>query len=110
MLDNWAVTFSIVTPESAADGDYAECGFDYEATDLRTAINYFGDYAYSADSYPVTGDVRWFDSAVIQDRSYFEQGHERHLSLHIPKQITPSSRRRLARYLGLKVAKETCHG
>ncbi len=106
MLSNWSVTFSLVTPESAEDGDYAECGHDYEATDFRTAIGYFGDYAASADSSPVDGSVRWFDSAVIEDRAHFEQGHDRHLSLHIPDQITPSSRRRLARYLGLKVKPE----
>lgn len=98
MLANWSVTFSLATPESAED---AERGHDYEATDFRTAIGYFGDYAASADSYPVDGSVRWFDSAVIEDRAHFELGHDRHLSLHIPDQITASSRLRLARYLGL---------
>ena len=103
MLSNWNVTFSTVTPESAEDGDYAETGFELEGTDFRTAIACFGDCAESADSWPVDGSVRWFDSPIIQDRAHFELGHERHLSLHIPEQITPSSRRRLARLLGLEV-------
>ena len=104
MLSNWNVTFSTVTPESAEDGDYAETGFEFEGTSFRSAIACFGDVAESADSWPVDGSVRWFDSPIIQDRAHFEQGHDRHLSLHIPAQITPSSRRRLARLLGLRVA------
>jgi hypothetical protein len=104
MLSNWNVTYSTVTPESAEDGDYADTGFEFEGTSFRSAIACFGHVAESADSWPVDGSVRWFDSPIIQDRAYFERGHERHLSLHIPAQITPSSRRRLARLLGLQVS------
>ncbi len=104
MLSNWNVTSSLATLESSEDGDYADCGFEFEGTSFRSAIRCFGDIAESADSWPVDGRVRWFDSPIIQDRAHFELGHERHLSLHIPAQITPSSRRRLARLLGLQVA------
>jgi len=101
MLSNWNVTYSLATLESSEDGDYADTGFEFEGTSFRSAIRCFGDIAESADSWPVDGSVRWFDSPIIQDRDHFELGHERHLSLHIPAQITPSSRRRLARLLGL---------
>ncbi len=29
MLKNWSVTYSTTTPESAENGDYAECGFEF---------------------------------------------------------------------------------
>ncbi len=105
MKDNWAVTYEIVTEESAAEGDAAERGFVGENVSFRDAVYFFGDYAESADCWPISRACppRWFDGVIIEDRAYFERGEDRRLSLHIPEQITPSSRLRLARYLGLKV-------
>ena len=95
MKNNWAVTYEIVTKESTTRG------FKYEATSFRNALNCFGKYAESANSYPINGSIRWLTTPIIQDSYYFRFGEERTLSLHIPEQITPASRLRLARYLGL---------
>lgn len=103
MRNNWNVTFEIVTQESAEHGDAEERGFEAEGVSFREAIQCFGDYAEQAGSWPIDGSVRWFDGPTIEDRAHFERGEDRRLSLHIPEQITPSSRIRLARYLKLKV-------
>ena len=104
MLQNWAVTYEIVTEESAEDDEVAERGFEWMDASFRDAMHTFGDYAVSADNWPISlaNPPRWFDGPVIEDRAHIERGEDRHLSLHIPAQITPSSRLRLARYLGLK--------
>lgn len=105
MLSNWNVTFEIVTPESAEHGDAEERGFVLEGASLRDAISAFG-FGYpahligaeSANEWPVSGAVRWFEGQTCPD---YQTGAEERRALHIPAQITPASRLRLARYLGV---------
>ena len=102
MLDNWNVTFETVSEESAKEGDIEDSGYEARDVSLRDALDLFGYHATEANQWPITGNVRWFDSDCEQDwNDYHECYEDKRLSLHIPKQITPSSRLRLARFLGL---------
>ena len=98
----FTVTYDIVTPESAGDGDTAECGHISDCATLRDALQDLGRYADSADTWPVSGQVRWFTNTEY--RTDYRTGAVESRSLHLPKFVTPASRRRIARYLGFKVA------
>lgn len=107
MQANWNVTYDVVTPESAEYGDFAEGGYLANDVSFREALEVFADgfpahmaSAVSADGWPLSGAVRWFDSAPDQN---FQTGAWTTRVLHIPVQITPASRLRLARFLGLPV-------
>lgn len=100
----WRVTYEIVTPESAEHGDAAERGFVSEGeSSLRYALElaagpYARPPALAADSWPITGAIRWLDFDHGEDSS---NGARLTRSLHIPEHITAASRLRLARYCQL---------
>lgn len=100
----WRVTYEIVTPESAEQGDAAERGFISEGeSSLRYALElaagpYARPPAIQADSSPISGAIRWLDFDHGQD---MKTGAHELRSLHIPDKITAASRLRLARYCQL---------
>lgn len=101
MKNNWNVTYETVTPESAAEGDYADSGFELEHASFRDAIQEFSTGGYcEADSCPISlrCPPRWFvrDLGVTD----YGTGEQKQISLHIPEHITASSRMRLARLVG----------
>jgi len=111
MLNNWSVTYANWTEEDVEHGETRDIGFEWEANaSLRDALEtFFGGYHVSTwpyrgeihpNEWPVSGSVRWFDRHEDAD---LQTGERRELGLHIPPQITPSSRKRLARLLGLEV-------
>jgi hypothetical protein len=104
----FTVTYSIITPESAEDGEAAEMGYAmpggwhdtievalgqpdgaYDMS-LREAIDLCGG--------PFVDCGYWFD--VADGQQDYRTGAVTSYSLHPPKDITPSSYRRLARLLG----------
>ena len=111
MLNNWSVTYANWTEDDVEHGDTRDRGFEWEANaSLRDALEtFFGGYHVS--TWPYRGEIHaneisrcdrmlWFTRHEDAD---LQTGDRRELSLHIPAQITPSSRIRLARLLGLKV-------
>lgn len=103
------VTYDIVTPESAENGDTAENGFvlpggyhvdvataiadtegDYEM-DLRTALNYVC---------PQENSGRWFTEC--DGRENYRTGEHETRSLHPPRSITASSYRRLCKLFKIR--------
>ncbi len=103
------VTYDIVTPESAENGEAAEGGFvtpgnwhapieealttpdsDLEM-DLREALRLVS---------PSYDSGRWFDEP--EHNTDYRTGAVESRALHPPKNITPASYRRLARYLGVR--------
>lgn len=76
-------TYEIVTEESAADGDVAERGFDWEDAPhtFRETVDLIrdGGFIHTSCSH---GAPRWLSAEVIQDRAFFEDGEHRTLSLH----------------------------
>jgi len=103
----FTVTYSIITPESAEDGEAVEHGYAFpgghdpievamkqpEGTydlRLREAAEWCGG--------PFINCGSWFDVADAVEN--YRTGEVTSYSLHPPKDITPSSYRRLARLLG----------
>lgn len=76
-------TFEIVTEESAADGDAAERGFDWQDAPhtFRETVELIRDGGFIHPSCS-PGVPRWLSTEVIQDRAFFELGEHRTLSLH----------------------------
>jgi hypothetical protein len=99
--NSFSVTYDIVTPESAEEGDYAESGFLAENVSLREAIDLLGGCASEADCSPfsVTCPPRWFTLYGSMD---YRSGETESRSLHLPAGTTPSSALRIARLLGVK--------
>lgn len=78
-----SVTYSIMTPESAELGDYAELGFEFENVEysFKELVDYIKSEGFI---YPDTshGIPCWLSTDAIHDRAYYEKGEERTLSIH----------------------------
>jgi hypothetical protein len=99
------VTYKIITPESAEQGDCAESGFIAESVTLREAIDLvfatrtshcYGTICVETNEYPMTAP-RWI--TVYNGGEYLTGAYENR-SIHFPPGVTPASRRRLARLMG----------
>jgi len=104
----FSVTYEIVTPESAEDGDAAERGFVERHCSLRDAIDAVqstrtsrvgGVECIECDSWP-TVDPRWI---TVYNGMEYETGAQESRSLHIPASVTASSARRIARLVGARL-------
>jgi hypothetical protein len=102
------VYYEIVTPESAEQGDVDERGEIATGLSLREAIaavnetrtSLVGGVECIEASDSRVGDARWF---TVTNGMEFETGAVESRSLHIPDHVTPASRRRIARLLGVRV-------
>jgi hypothetical protein len=104
MKIRYNITYSIVTPESAEDGDFAESGMLYDSSEatIKDFINEIidGGYTYPSSSDPQ--DVRWWSTEPDVDYSTMaEETHSIHpdWSLMKPHQ---AARIRLAIYNALQ--------
>ena len=99
----YAVTYEIVTPESAEHGDAEERGYIAQGVSLREAIR--AVYETRSDgqcgaiecveaSASVPSEMRWIS---VYNGAEYETGAHETRSLHIPEHVTPSSRARLLR-------------
>jgi len=98
MRAKFAVTYEIVTEESAQHGDAAARGYLLEDCTLREAVDTLGAGHIEADSYPVTLATapRWFTCYHGID---YRTGNDESRALHVPDSVTAASRLRLARLL-----------
>jgi hypothetical protein len=105
MKKEWNTTYERWTEADTEAGETNDKGFSLENVTIREAIEDVGgvNASYSANEYPVTGNVRWLTNNSYNEgtHEYFTTGIEEQRSLHIPDHITPSSRLRLARLLGV---------
>jgi hypothetical protein len=98
-MNKFSVTYELVNEAEAGDTDRR--GFIAESLTLREAMGILGGSADEADSRPVTraNPPRWFTLYRGQD---LLTGDYESRSLHIPDNVTPSSRLRIARLLGVR--------
>jgi hypothetical protein len=98
MSKKFSVTYEIITPESAENGDVEESGYVDQDLTLREAINEFSCDNVEMDSYPcsLSNPPRWFTGEYNVSCA---TGAEERRSLHLPRNITPSSAMRIARLL-----------
>ena len=97
---DWKVTFEIVTPESAENGEAEESGFVDESCALREAVRYISGTAHEASDSRIAS-ARWFTNYEYNED--YRTGGRESRSLHIPERVTGASRKRLARILGVRV-------
>jgi hypothetical protein len=105
-LRTWDVTYEIVTPESAEQGDADERGHIARHVHLRDAIqlvtetrtsNCGGVEAIEANCSDIA-QARWI---TIINGMEFMTGAQESRSIHFPAALTRSSRRRIARLFGI---------
>jgi hypothetical protein len=106
-MHGFSVTFERYFPhddyENICEAD--ESGFVIENVSLRDAIHETGAYASCCDQWPVLSPS-WinFDNWNDGTHEYYCTGITESRALHIPDHVTPASRRRIARLLGVKVS------
>jgi hypothetical protein len=107
-MTRFNVTFEIVTPESAENGDFEELGFAGEGLALRDAIEEVrgtrtsmvgGVECIECDSSPCDRP-RW---VTVYNGMEYETGARESRSLHIPSSVSDASARRIARYLAAQL-------
>jgi len=101
----FSITYEIMTPESAEQGDAEERGFYLEGLSFGEAMAEIRSLGLrgahcEADSCPISIDCppRWF--SFPEAHKDYSTGAMTSYALHIPDHITPASRIRLARLLG----------
>jgi hypothetical protein len=103
MTKGFSVTYEIVTPESAEECDAAERGFVCENVSLREALAEI-DGASEASEWPFDGrNDAWFTN--YEYGTDYATGAQESRSLHMPRNLTPATRRRIARLLGVRVGR-----
>lgn len=104
----FSVTYEIVTPESAEQGDADDLGWIVQGVSLRDAVDAVhatrtnrvdGVTSIECDSYPATWP-RWI---TVTNGMEFETGANESRSLHLPQHLTGATRRRIARLIGARV-------
>lgn len=95
MREGFAVSFEVITPESAENGDFADCGFELENVSLRRAVEECGLPLECSSSQVHYGC--WY--MQIDGSMDYSTGAYTRLSLHPPTNITEASARRLHRLL-----------
>lgn len=95
----FSVTYEIITHESAEEGDAQERGFVIENVSLREALGHVqGVMTASMHPFDASYAHVWF-STVDPDIDY-RTGEYEYRSLHLPVNLTPSTRQRIARLIG----------
>lgn len=95
----FSISYEVVTPESAEQGDADESGMLAEGLTLREAYaNLSGDGTPEPDS--SHGAPRWLTFPSDTD---YATGAETSKTLHFPRKISPASAMRVARLFRVKV-------
>lgn len=101
----FSITYETVTPESAEHGEAEAQGVYMDNMLFNEAMSYLRNLGAigchcEADSYPLSTScpTRWFTFYDV-DTNY-ATGEVTSYALHIPNNVTPSSRMRIARALG----------
>lgn len=91
----FSITYEIITPESAENGDCEETGFEAENLTLREAfdmLRWIGGNCEPSDS--SLSPYSWLSFYCEPD---FVTGETKNYALHWPRNLTYSTRHRIAR-------------
>lgn len=96
-MGKFIISYEIITQESSENGEAEENGMYFENVTLREALEDLRWFSSTceANEYPIQAP-RWF--TFYGDADVFT-GDTENRFLHIPENVTPSSRRRIARLL-----------
>ena len=96
----FSVTYETITPESAEHGYTETAGYVSQDVSLREAIDDvgYGEGGAAANEYPVT-DPRWV--TVYKTSEDYGTGEIENRSIHFPDNMTPASKIRVCRLLGV---------
>jgi len=98
-MTKFSVTYEIVTPQSAADGDVEDRGYVGQDLSLRDAIEMVcatrTSWVDGVECIEANYTGASFSWITVINGTEFETGAQESRSLHIPSEVTPSSRRRI---------------
>ena len=106
-MEDFQITYEIVSEFSAENGDAEERGFVLEDVTLREALEWLEDNLdrynpngyIEADCFPVIAP-RWFTYYCYEDNNVWWN-----FSLHLPETLTEATRQRIARHIGCQSLK-----
>jgi len=101
MKTGFSVTYEVFTPESAADGESAESGFIVDNVSLRHAVSALNGAAVEPSVYPFDPGYPYVWFTTIDGDIDCRTGETEYRALHMPRDLTTSTRRRIARLLGV---------
>jgi len=107
----FSVTYERWDEESLECGDTDDRGYVVENVSLRDALREFDSRGLQVEPsswpYDPACPYGWFTADNTNDgtREFYEQGIQESRSLHLPRDITTSTRRRIARLLGVRVGR-----
>lgn len=101
------VTYEIVTPESAENGESDEQGYECIGCTLRQAVEAVtGTRTNAVDGVecvePSASDISAARWVTVLNGMEFETGAQESRSLHFPDHMTAASKRRVCRMLGAR--------
>ena len=102
MRKGFSVTYDIVTPESAADGDVADSGYLLEDCSLRDAIREMDHCLVQPSVWPFDPSYPWLSFYEVDGETDVRTGETTSKAFHLPDNLTTSTRARIARLLGVK--------
>lgn len=101
------VTYDILTPESAENGEAEESGFIVQDATLREALDAVRDTRTSAcggiEAIEPNSSHGHFSWITVYNGMEYETGAQESRSIHIPDSVTMASRKRIAKLLGCKI-------
>ncbi len=103
-MPTFSVTYEIYTEESAENGDSESSGFQCENVSLREAIDAVcntDSNTRSQSSIEANDSIENCRWVTVYNSVDWISGETENRSLHIPDSVTASSRKRIARLLGI---------
>lgn len=102
MPNVFSVTYEIFGESEIEAGETDRRGYVVESVGLREAVREVGGLALQADSWPLSRHhpPRCFDN--YEFGQCYRTGDRESRSLHLPRNVTPSSALRIARLLGIR--------
>lgn len=99
----FSVTYKIVTPESAENGDAEERGYIVQGACLREALQHLFDTRSDGFCGGIecieasASEIQYARWVSVYNGAEYETGAHESRSLHFPEGMTPSSRARILR-------------
>lgn len=98
-INGFSITYEIITHESAEEGDAADEGFVVENVTLGEALSHISTpLTPSRHPFDPSHPYTWFNT-IDADVDY-RTGDGEHRALHLPRNLTTSTRQRIARLVG----------